>query len=146
MVSWMRVRSGWNGALLDLWYAYYTGIHVHLLVDLCSAQLTYLGTQPPISDVIIAVLRVPVVQVYVVLVICYPEISILHHRFMQFNIQLIPFLFSHEPMSVCRTAKDPCIKNAALFILPCFFRVLLYVRDGGGHGVGEEESRKGGDS
>ena len=52
------------------------GIQVHLLylVDLCSAQPTYLGMQPPISDVILPVLRVPVVQVYVVLVICYPEI------------------------------------------------------------------------
>lgn len=90
MVSWMRVVGG-MGALLDLWYVcpfsrlricmlfrrnIKIGIQVHLLylVDLCSAQPTYLGMQPPISDVILPVLRVPVVQVYVVLVICYPEI------------------------------------------------------------------------
>ena len=39
-----------------------------------------------------------------------------------------------------RPGGPPCI------ILPCFFRVLLNVRDGGGHGVGKEESREGGDS
>ena len=41
---------------------------------------TNLRMQPPISDVILPVLCVPVVQVYVVLVICYPEIKFVNQN------------------------------------------------------------------
>ena len=41
--------------------------------DEMTAKITCLGMQPPVSDMILSVLRVPVVQVYVVIVVCYPK-------------------------------------------------------------------------